>query len=307
MSAVRAAPAALAGGASAGVILAAFSALAYGLNIPAARLATLQGVGAIDLMLCRTFVLVPLVGTVLVLTGRSFRMPALQARGVLALGIASTGTAFCYLSAVAHIPAPLAAILFYTYPLWIMLLSPLVERRPLPRRRLAVFALAFVGLVMALGPGFDGLDPRGVLFAFAASGFCAWLFFTAARLRGDPVQTFFWTQAIVATLSTLAALTVLQPSPPERLLAAGVPILFTVIGFIIGFALQLLAARRISAATAGLLYLLEPVATVIAAALLLGETLAPLQLAGVGLVLAALAGDIVAGRERRTDAGTSAA
>lgn len=59
-------------------------------------------------------------------------------------------------------------------------------------------------------------------------------------------------------------------------------------GYLAGFALQMVAARRAPAAMIGLIFCLEPVVAILFAGLILGETLSHAQMIGTLLVLAAL-------------------
>ena len=61
-----------------------------------------------------------------------------------------------------------------------------------------------------------------------------------------------------------------------------------VAGYLVGFALQMVAARRAPAALIGLIFCLEPVVAIVFAGLILGETLTAAQMTGSLLVLAAL-------------------
>jgi drug/metabolite transporter (DMT)-like permease len=72
--------------------------------------------------------------------------------------------------------------------------------------------------------------------------------------------------------------------------------------YAIAYLFQLMAAQRISADRAGLLFLFEPVTAIAAAGLVLHETLSPLQMGGVLLILGALAAEILLGtRESFTE------
>ena len=69
----------------------------------------------------------------------------------------------------------------------------------------------------------------------------------------------------------------------------------TIGGYVLGFLLQFLALGRITAVAAGIVYCTEPVVAALSSALILGETLSPLQIAGGALVLAAIMANVLLG------------
>jgi drug/metabolite transporter (DMT)-like permease len=88
-------------------------------------------------------------------------IPSLLMSG-LGLGMITFG----YMSSVAYIPVGLAALIFYLFPLILLVYEAIHDRRRPGIRRITAFAMAFVGLALALGPSMENLDIRGVAFAF---------------------------------------------------------------------------------------------------------------------------------------------
>ena len=86
-------------------------------------------------------------------------------------------------------------------------------------------------------------------------------------------------------------------------LAKGVAI--AVLSSVLPYSLELLALRRLSAHVFGILLSLEPAVAALAGLLVLGQHLAPLQLAGMALVV--LASALVLGVGARKDPAESAA
>ena len=69
----------------------------------------------------------------------------------------------CYFTAITMMPLSTAAILLYTSPVWIMLMSVLFFHEKLDRRKLMALVLAFAGCVMVSGISDGGLTPIGLL------------------------------------------------------------------------------------------------------------------------------------------------
>jgi len=152
-----------------GLGLALVSAFAYGANIPFAKLSAEAGVSGPDIVLYRAFLMLAVLAALVFLTGGSLAVRS-EARGAvlgLGLGLGTAAVAIAYVSSVAFIPIGVATIIFYTYPLIILVASPVVDGEPVTPGRLAIFALAFAGLVTAIGPSFTTLNPRGLALAAA--------------------------------------------------------------------------------------------------------------------------------------------
>jgi drug/metabolite transporter (DMT)-like permease len=209
----------------------------------------------------------------------------------------------CYLSSVAFIPVTVAAVVFYTFPILIVLASPFVEGTRLTPALLGVVALATLGVGLVVGPAFGDLDWHGLALAFAASIATAIQFFAAARCRRTGVMAkTFWIHLLVLPTAALISLAAGQLAPPSALALAPFAVAMTIGGYIIGFVLQFVALGRITAVAAGIIYCAEPVVAALSSALILNETLAPLQIAGGALVLAAIVANVLLEQRRLKDA-----
>jgi drug/metabolite transporter (DMT)-like permease len=274
-----------------GIVAAVVGAVAYGINIPAARLAGIYGVSGPNLIAIRCLLLV----AVLALLMPLFRVPLHVAHGqrrrMLALGLLCAGTALCYLTALNFVPVAVAVTLFYTFPLWLILAAPLAGTGRLTARKIGVFGAAFAGILMCVGPAFGGLDWRGIAFALAASVFCAGIFQLTPQVKAERMTVIFWSQLAVLCVS-IPWVMVTGVATPSALSAAAFLVAASSIGFYIGFGLQVVSTRLIPPATAGLIFLIEPIVAISVAAVALGETLAALQWAGIALVLGVLAADL---------------
>ena len=194
-----------------GTILAFASAAFYGMNIPAARVASQAGFPGADLIFWRAVILVPvLLALALFLRERLYLLP--QERGpMLRLALAASFTATFYLSALDHLPVPMAVVIFYTFPLIVMLVSSRIDGRRLSLEQIIVFCIAFAGLLLAVGPSISGLSARGVTLAALGAITCAGLFILAGRVENTPLCTTFWTQ--VATLPVALGYALMHGGP----------------------------------------------------------------------------------------------
>jgi drug/metabolite transporter (DMT)-like permease len=74
-----------------------------------------------------------------------------------------------YFSAVKYIPASMAALILYTYPAMVALVSTMVFKERLRMQTVIPIILSFIGLAMVLGSSFNKTDYRGILFALGSA------------------------------------------------------------------------------------------------------------------------------------------
>ncbi len=266
-------------------------AIAYGINIPAARVAGLGGVNGSNLAAQRSLLFAILLAAAITLMGKSFRIQFGESRRIILLGLCAGLVAICYLSSLTYVPVAMAVTVFYTFPLILLLAAPFTGGGRITGWRMVAFAIAFTGIVVAVGPSMDGLDWRGLALAFFAAFASAAMFLLASTLKQDRIILLFWIQ--VAACAVLLPTAVMTGLPSlETISGVWLAVALSAAGFYIGFICQFTAAPHLKPATIGLLFLIEPVVAIISAAVFLGETLTPLQYAGVALVIAGLAIDI---------------
>ncbi|MET0606271.1 MAG: DMT family transporter [Beijerinckiaceae bacterium] len=277
-------------GSRAGLVAALISAVAFGVNIVGAKLTAGAGISAPLLVFYRTLVMLLLVGAALLLFQRK---PTISRNAWIAtatLGATSAAMGLAYLSSVAFIPVTVAAVIFYTYPILIVLVSPWATGVPLRPQHLLIALVAFIGVSLVVGPGLGALDWRGLALALAASVMTTSQFLVANRVaKESTLAKLFWVQLIVAGVSAIAASSFGALAGPASLAAEPVGVAITLVGYVIGSAGLIYALSRLSAVIAGLVFCLEPVVSAIASALILDETMNAVQYAGGALVLIAVA------------------
>ena len=176
-------------------------------------------------------------------------------------------------------------------------------------RRVADFAwigLAILGLGLLL-PLRDagGLDPVGVAYALVAA--LAWALYIVFGQRAGRVDG---GQAV--SLGMLAAALVVAPfglassgaalfDPATLVLGFGIAVLSSALPY----SLEMVALRRLTRQAFGVMMSLEPAIAALAALILLGERLSPLQWLAIGCVIAASAGITAGGRRAAKAAATT--
>ena len=198
-------------------------------------------------------------------------------------------------AAIHRLGVGISRIILFTYPLIIVLLTALIERRRPSARQLLAFVIAYGGLIVVLQPNRDDLGPnfwQGVGFGLTSAVTIATYFCLANPLIkriGAPRFSVISQVSATAGMIVVAALTLTTESfafQPEGWMWI---VLIVVIATVAPMLMLYESMRRIGAARASLIALLGPVITVIVAWLVLDERLAPVQLIGFGMVLAGVA------------------
>ena len=291
-----------------GLLAALTSATCYGLNLVSARFAGDAGIQGPSLVTYRVGVMLVLSALFAAVFRQALRIEPGERRPFAMLCLSSATVGLCYLSSVAFIPVTVAAVVFYTFPICIVLASPFVDGRRLTGAMLGIVLLAFVGVVLVVGPQFGGMDMRGLLLAAGASLSATTQFFAGSRcVRTSTAAKIFWIHIVILPVGIAVAAVTGGLVTPAGLMAAPWAVGFTIGGFLVGFVLQLIALARVSAAVAGLAFCTEPVMAALSSALFLGERLGLVQYAGGALVIAAIVANVALDQRSRPAAGAAKA
>ena len=277
-----------------GIICALAAASFYGCVPNFARAAFSHGVPAIETVLMRTTAIAVLLGLVALLRGESFKLPRAAWPSFMGQTFATFVVSASYLASIQFIPVGLAVIIFFAFPVIIVVLGPLVEGRSLSLARMAVAVLAFLGLGIAVGPGFDSLDMRGVLLAGAAAIGCALQFFTGRALGRFLQPAAFGSLVHIAIWPLVLAVALYSGGQNLQLLTGGRGVFAYVfvagvcLAYLGGYFFHMSSLKAAPASVVAPYFNLEPIVTTVISGTLLGETLKLNQYGGGALVLAAL-------------------
>jgi drug/metabolite transporter (DMT)-like permease len=271
------------------------SALLWGFITTLSRLAYEGGGTPHLVVLSRFAAFVAFIGLLILVLRRSMRLNRPQFVGSLWMGLTIFGMSFGYLSSVAYIPVSLSAMIFYTYPLQVGLVSSLLGREKMTWTK----AGALAGLALAIGPRFSDLDPRGLALAVVASASVATFTTFGGRILGKSdtlVINFYVNLWCLAGFGAFVAVAGNAVAPETALGAAGLggaTACYLLASIAIFAALPMISAVRVV-----VLSNIEPVVSVAAAAVILGEQLASTQIAGAALVISAIYAVTIGGRRR---------
>lgn len=206
------------------------------------------------------------------------------------LGIAAAN--YFYYLAIQKTSVATAIIVQYTAPVWVLLyLSARGLQKP-TIRRIAAVAMSVTGIAIVIGVvGPSGhLNPIGIIAALLAAFACAFY-----NISGHSIMKTYdhWTILFYMTLA--ASLFWLLPNPPWKIIAAHYSpaqwlflALFAAVSMLIPFSFYFAGLQHIEPTSAIVTSCLEPVFSILIAALVLNEKLRPSQAVGVIIVLAAV-------------------
>ena len=214
----------------------------------------------------------------------------------LALGLVSVlFFTVCYFTAITIMPLSTAAILLYTSPIWVMLLSILFFREKISARKLFALLMAFGGCVLVSGLSGDGISIRGLLTGLGAGiGYALYSIFGSIALRRYSPYT------VTAYTFLIAAFSSWFVSSPfsflSALQAAGTPIphlllfffLTSLVTAVIPYGAYTLGLQSVEASKAAILATIEPVVATLFGTLVFREPLRFSIVLGILLILAAV-------------------
>ena len=200
----------------------------------------------------------------------------------------------CYFTAISMMTLSTAAILLYTSPIWIMLMSLLFFREKLTVRKVLALILAFGGCVLVSGISGGDLTVMGLLIGLGSGiGYGLYsILGTVALRRYTPFTVTTWTFIIAAIGSVMISHPVdiiekcaAAPSLPGLL---GFSLLTALVTAVIPFLAYTLGLRSVEASKAGILATVEPMVATLIGIFVFSEPLTLMSGLGVLLILAAV-------------------
>jgi drug/metabolite transporter (DMT)-like permease len=205
------------------------------------------------------------------------------------IGGVFVGNAILYFEGLRRLPASTTAVIVYTYPVIVTLLSGLLGFERFTLRAVLSALLAFAGCALVAG-GVEGGAETGIWLVLGSAFFYAVYLLLGSRLAAHlPAEAAasHTAQAAAVVCTPLAAVrdTVLLPPTP----AAWASLLaIAVLSTVVALRTLLAGMARIGPVRAAVLSSFEVVVTVCLSAVFLGERLGPRKLAGAALILGAV-------------------
>jgi drug/metabolite transporter (DMT)-like permease len=281
---------------SPGTLLCLGSGAAFGAMAVFGKLAYVEGVTVGTLLAVRFALAAALFWGIVAAAGAARELRAIGRRDLaIGLGLGGGGYALqagCYFAALGRIDASLLSVLLYSFPAMVAGAAVALGRERVDARRVAALALALGGVMLVVGgAGTGAIDPLGAGLAAAAA-----LVYSAYILVSEGISARLRPQLLSALVCTGAAATLTLASAALGELHLGAVTgagwcwlaALAVVSTVVAISLFFAGLRRVGPTSASILATAEPVVTVALAFAVFGETLGALQLAGGGLVLAAV-------------------
>lgn len=277
-----------------GALLVAVSAASFGTLAIFAVIADDSGAGVLAVLALRFALAAPVLH--LLARARGLALPRGRVLAALLLlgGVGYVGQSLGYVTAATLIPASLVAVLLYTYPGFVTVLSVVSGREGWSRRRLLALALGTAGAILVVGAvdrsGISGgqLALGGGLAVVAAIIYSLYIVLGAgptARAGALPSAAVITTAAaVVLTAAAVLTGSDLPGSTTGWLAVAGMALVSTVLAIVTFF----VGLARLGPTSTATVSTLEPVVTVALAAAVLSETVTAVQVLGGALVLVAV-------------------
>ena len=200
----------------------------------------------------------------------------------------------CYFSAITIMPLSTAAILLYTSPIWIMLMSAVFFHEQINGRKTLALILSFAGCVLVSGISGEGITLKGLLLGLGSGiGYGLYsILGTIALRRYSPytVTTYTFIFAAVGSWLICRAADMLSKFSAASDLTGLVFLCFltALVTAVIPFLSYTLGLQTVEASKAGIIATIEPVVATIIGIICFSESLTVLSGTGIILILFAV-------------------
>ncbi len=276
-----------------GSAAALMSAVAFSSNVVLSKLAYDFGTNLHALNLVRATALLGCLLVVVWLSGSQVSIKRNELYRCLALGVLLCAEMYLLLASVLFIPAALAILVFYTYPIMIALWTWRTGRHHFSYLGLGVMALAFIGLIITL-TGSDrllvGWDGRNGIALALVSGIClaAMLLLSERVLEKQPAKIMMLymllsTTAVVGFVSLFIAELTWPVSFPGWLALCG-----SVVSYVAATLFLFKAVDLVGSLQTAIIDNTSPVWAIILGVIVLGQWLNAQQVMGASVTVAAV-------------------
>ncbi len=292
-----------------GVALLLAIATTFGSNHIAARLAFDHGANVITAVAFRSAGTAVIVFGLLLINGVPLALPRTTLRRGLAIGLVLAVQSYCLYSAVSLIPVALALLAFNTFPMMLALISWAAGAERPSRRALLAMPVALIGLFLALdiaglssSQAFDFAGRwqqigKGLAFALAAAVSFATVMFLTTRWLADVdgrMRSLLMMAVTAAAAIAFGGFTDGFALPADNTGWLGLILLTLFYGIAITSLFVVLP--RLGAVNNAALLNFEPIAVLFLGWVILGQSVAPLQIFGAFIVIGAIV--MLAGAKR---------
>ncbi len=201
----------------------------------------------------------------------------------------------CYFTAIRMMSLSAAAVLLYTSPIWVMLMSCLFFREKLTKLRLLALAGSFVGCVLVSGVGGSGLTPTGVLVGLGAG-----LGYGLYSILGTVALKKYSSVTVTTVVFTVAAIGALLLCLNSGIIASansgqgiwrfvGLSILSGILTVFIPYLCYTMGLETVDAGKAAIIATVEPLVATVVGVIFYREPLSLASVLGIVFILGSVA------------------
>lgn len=289
---------------SLGYLLGAIAAASYGLNPTFALPLYADGMNPDSVLLLRYGLSIPMVTAMILIRGRSFKVPKQSFLPLAGLGILMALSSLTLFISYNYLAAGIASTILFVYPILVAIIMTLFCHEKLTVQTVLCILLATSGILLLYNSG-DGqtLSLVGTLIVIASALFYA-IYLVAInqkRLSGiATLTTTFWVLIFGSILFSGRILwgtsNLTLPSKWYLWLDAAALAVFPTI---ISLVCTTRAIQIIGSTPTAILGALEPVTAVIMGILLFNEKISPRELFGIAMILIAVSFVVAGGASNR--------
>ncbi len=246
----------------------------------------LPGVPSAAIVMFRAIIGALFVGGMMLFTRRTPGKAAVRRNLPLLLcsGAALASNWTCLFEAYRHTTVAVASLCYYMAPVFLMLLSPVVLKEPMTKRKAACIVIAVIGAVLVSGSAAGG-SLRGVVMGLLAAVFYCSVMLMNKKLSGlSPMETTLIQLGVAAIVITPY---VFLTGQFTGVTAGALPLLI-VLGAIhtgLAFTLFFAAVNGLPAQTTAVMSYIDPIVAILLSALFLHQPLSGPQVLGAILLL----------------------
>ncbi len=195
----------------------------------------------------------------------------------------------CYFYTIANASMSLAAMLLYTSPFFVMIMSAIFFREKITAAKIFALLTAAIGCVMICGTDKNTTVSPFIIFTGLSSGFCYALYSIFGRVALKKyssatvtVYTFFFAAIASMFLTDFSVIKTVALEAPSTILLA---VLFAYISAFFPYILYTQGLKNTESGKAAVMATFEAVVASVAGILVFGENLTAIATCGIALVL----------------------
>jgi drug/metabolite transporter (DMT)-like permease len=272
-----------------GVLLIIVSGISFGAAAIFARFAYEAGTNPITLLFLRFGISSVCMLLLTLVRGTTFPRGRILWGLILMGAVGYFGQSFCYFTALTFTSAGLVALLLYLYPAIVTVLALAILKESVSTLKIIAFILALAGTALTIG-SVGGGKPLGIVLSLGAAFIYSVYILVGSKIieQGTviPFSTVIITSAAVMYGGLIAIKGASFPTTWSGWASVSAVALISTVLAVVTF---LAGLERVGPTNAATLSTIEPVVTVILAALVLDEAITPLRVAcGVMILLAVI-------------------